>query len=52
MSLSGAEAPAKTELTAEQSKEIVDYLDELCGDTFCEGEFDYDFESFTCESTR
>ena len=47
------EAPKPAEgLTAEQSKEIVTYLDELCGDTFCEGEFDYDFETFTCDDTK
>src|SRR5688500_6059536 len=46
------EAPKKEALSAEQSAEIVDYLDELCGDTFCEGEFDYDFDSFTCDDAK
>ncbi len=39
-------------LTTQQSKEVVEYLDELCPDTFCEGEFEYDFESFSCDEKK
>jgi len=37
--------PTEAELAAE-----VEVLNELCGDTFCEGEFDYRFQSLSCET--
>ncbi|MCC6333454.1 MAG: hypothetical protein IT380_05655, partial [Myxococcales bacterium] len=36
--------------SAEQLAERVDYLNELCPDTYCEGEFDFKFTKLSCDA--
>ena len=44
----GGEAPAAGAYTAEQLAERIEYLNELCPDTFCEGQFNYQFKKLEC----
>ena len=43
----GDAAPAGA-YTAEQLAERIEYLNELCPDTFCEGQFNYQFKKLEC----
>jgi hypothetical protein len=38
--------------TAEDLSNRVDELNELCPDTFCEGEFNYEFKSLVCDAPK
>lgn len=35
-------------MTPEQAAETLDYMNEFCGDTLCEGEHDYRFDELEC----
>jgi hypothetical protein len=37
-------------LTQEQKIASLDAIDSICGDTWCEGDFNYEFQSINCES--
>ena len=39
---------AQNILSPEQEKMILNEIDTVCGDSWCEGAFDYAFNSFTC----
>ncbi|MBC8555984.1 MAG: hypothetical protein ISR65_18260 [Bacteriovoracaceae bacterium] len=39
-------------LTDEQKDTILTSIDNICGDTWCEGDFDYSFNSIYCDSQR
>lgn len=38
-------------LTPAQEKKVLRTIDDLCGDTWCEGDYNFRFNSFTCEKT-
>ncbi|MEZ4439073.1 MAG: hypothetical protein R3B72_08290 [Polyangiaceae bacterium] len=40
------------DLKAEHNKHIVDNLNEICPDTHCEGEFNWDFKTFECKAGK
>jgi len=37
-------------LTLKETKKIEDYLNDICGDTFCGGDIDYNISNFVCTS--
>ena len=44
-------AAASFSFTPAQIQSGADYLNNLCGDTFCGGDFDYTVENISCEGT-
>lgn len=36
-------------LTGAQQRAVLDLIDDACGDTWCEGDFRFDFRTFTCD---
>lgn len=42
-------ANAQEIFTAKQQNTILNEIDTFCGDTFCEGDFNYRFSEFRCE---
>lgn len=40
---------AKNDLTAKQAKLVVDELNDVCGDTWCEGDYSWDFSKIVCD---
>lgn len=45
----GAAAPrAPYDLTLRQEAVVLDLIDDICGDTWCEGDFAFDFRRFSC----
>ena len=45
----GAAAPrAPYDLTLHQQAVVLDLIDDVCGDTWCEGDFAFDFRRFSC----
>jgi len=45
---SEAESLAKNALTAAQAKTALGLIDEICGDTWCDGDYDFGFRRLTC----
>ena len=45
-------AAARTAITAAQERVVLRLVDDLCGDTWCEGEHAFRFRSFTCHPRR
>jgi len=43
---------AKNDLTAKQAKLVVDALNDVCGDTWCEGDYSWDFSKIVCDFTK
>lgn len=44
-----AATPSTNELfSAKQNLEIIRAIDNICGDTWCEGDYNYNFEKFSC----
>ncbi len=39
-------------LTAEQKEEVLTALNDICGDTWCEGEFNYSFNKMDCNLAK
>lgn len=39
-------------MTPDQAAETLDYMNEFCGDTLCEGAFDYRFDELQCADRR
>lgn len=46
--LSFTSLASETFLTEEQSYEVITEIDNICGDTWCEGDFNFEFESIEC----
>ena len=40
---------SKNDLTAKQAKDVLTMLDDTCGDSWCEGDFDWQFQKLTCD---
>lgn len=40
---------APYDLTDRQEAVVLDLIDDICGDTWCEGDFAFDFRRFECE---
>ena len=40
---------SKELFTAAQRKEVVRAIDDVCGDTWCEGDFNFQFNDFSCD---
>ena len=38
-----------TNLPADQANNVLNEIDNICGDTWCEGDFDYSFDDFKCD---
>lgn len=38
-------------LNSETEKGVLTYFDDVCGDSFCAGDFEYSFDSFSCEKS-
>ena len=36
-------------LTGNEQRAVLDLIDDACGDTWCEGDFRFDFRRFTCD---
>ena len=50
--LSGEEPPPEdvvNDLSDEQERTALELLDDICGDTWCEGSYDWRFEDLTCD---
>jgi hypothetical protein len=51
-----ASAPEKSaapaSLTADQAKKVLESINELCGDTWCEGQFDWKFQALECKEGK
>lgn len=45
---SEAEALAKNALTAAQAKTTLQLIDDICGDTWCSGDYNFGFRRLTC----
>jgi len=45
---SEAESLAKNALTAAQAKTALGLIDQICGDTWCDGDYDFGFRRLTC----
>ena len=43
---------AKNDLTAKQAKLVVQELNDICGDTWCEGDYSWDFSKIVCDFTK
>src|SRR5689334_6137560 len=39
-------------LTAAQAKTVLHLIDNTCGDTWCDGDFDFGFKKIVCQPTR
>ncbi len=39
---------AKNDLSAPQQQNVLDMLNDVCGDTWCEGNFEWDFQRISC----
>lgn len=44
-----AVGPARSGLTAQQERVVLHLIDDICGDTWCEGDFAFDFRRLSCE---
>ena len=44
-----ASAATPPPLTPRQEAVVLDLIDDICGDTWCEGDYAFDFRSFSCE---
>ena len=47
-----APARAPYDLLPRQEAVVLDLIDDICGDTWCEGDFAWDFRSFVCSPER
>ncbi len=45
-----AQLLAKDLLSEGQQRDIITTIDNLCGDTWCEGDYDFNFQSIKCNS--
>jgi len=43
---------AKNDLTAAQAKLVANELNDICGDTWCEGDYSWDFSKIVCDFTK
>ena len=39
-------------LTGAQQRTVLDLIDDVCGDTWCEGDLRFDFRTFTCDRSH
>ncbi len=39
-------------LTPTEQRGLLDAIDRICGDTWCEGDFDFAFHAFTCQKSE
>jgi hypothetical protein len=46
------EALSPNALTRAQSATVLKLIDDICGDTWCEGDYNFDFRALTCDSRR
>lgn len=44
-----SEALVKNALTPAQSKTVLSLVDEICGDTWCDGDYDFGFRKVVCD---
>lgn len=52
-SLDGAsEALQRSALTPAQAQTTLKLIDDICGDTWCEGDYDFGFRRLTCDKTK
>ena len=47
--LAGPADAAPPPLTVQQERVVLDLIDDICGDTWCEGDYAFDFQKFSCE---
>ena len=47
-----AQARAPYDLTPRQEAVVLDLIDDICGDTWCEGDFAFDFRRFECSPEK
>ena len=47
--LAGPANAAPPPLTDRQERVVLDLIDDVCGDTWCEGDFAFDFRKFSCK---
>jgi len=47
--LAGPASAAPPPLTDRQERVVLDLIDDICGDTWCEGDFAFDFRKFSCK---
>ncbi len=45
-------ADAVSSLTAAQAKIVLQKIDDTCGDTWCDGDFDFAFKKIVCQPSR
>lgn len=50
--LTSSPASAASGLTTDQEHTVLRLVDDVCGDTWCEGDFSFQFRSFTCQQGR
>ena len=48
---SEAESLGKNALSAAQTKTALGLIDQICGDTWCDGDYDFGFRRLTCSKT-
>lgn len=41
-------ATSNNNISSDLESEVLQQFDDICGDTWCEGEYDYRFEKFSC----
>lgn len=46
---SASEALGRNALTPTESRVVLELVDEICGDTWCDGDYDYGFRKVTCD---
>ena len=46
--VTGAASEARPGLTASQERVVLGLIDDICGDTWCEGDYRFDFRDFGC----
>jgi len=47
--LAGPASASPPPLTDRQERVVLDLIDDICGDTWCEGDFKFDFRKFSCK---
>ena len=47
-----AQARAPYDLTPRQEAVVLDLIDDICGDTWCEGDYAFDFRRFECSPEK
>lgn len=50
--LAQSSQPDTRGLTGRQEATVLRLIDQICGDTWCEGDFRYDFRTFSCDAAH